>query len=200
MLNVGSDFSVGFVDPVFEAQETFRAILHGLAHPGHVVETTASLSPPPPLCDASAAIALTLFDFDTPIWLDPKTNTEKVRHFLRFHTGCSLVDEPVKASFAIICDPHYLEDLQRFNIGTDEAPENSTTIIYQVNKIFASGTGRKFKGPGIEDEIKILVDGVPDDFWFRRKLVNDSFPRGIDIFFTESHRVVGLPRTTRVEA
>ncbi|MGA0345954.1 MAG: phosphonate C-P lyase system protein PhnH [Alphaproteobacteria bacterium] len=200
MLNVGSDFSAGFADPVFEAQETFRAILHGLSHPGRVVETTASLSPPSPLCNATAAIALTLFDFDTPVWLDPKTSTEEVRQFLSFHTGCPLVEEPIKASFAIVCDPHHLEDLQRFNMGTDEAPENSTTIIYQVNRIFNAATGKKCKGPGIKDEIQILVDGVSDDFWFQRKLVNDSFPRGIDMFFTESHRVVGLPRTTRIES
>ena len=60
----------GFATPVLSAQTTFRAVLNALARPGSVHPMTVAVSVPPPLAAGAAAIALTLCDHDTPIWLD----------------------------------------------------------------------------------------------------------------------------------
>ena len=46
----------------------------------------------------TAAIALTLFDHDTPIWLDPPmSGTPDVTKWLKFHTGAPVVRTPRSA-------------------------------------------------------------------------------------------------------
>ena len=74
-----------FADPPLAAQETFRAALHAMSYPGGVMEAGFGLDAPAPLFKATAALALTLFDFETPVWLDAAASTDEVKAFLRFH-------------------------------------------------------------------------------------------------------------------
>jgi len=40
----------------------------------------------------TAAIALTLFDHDTPLWLDPSmSGTSEVTKWFKFHTGAPVI-------------------------------------------------------------------------------------------------------------
>lgn len=59
----------GFSQPVFEAQSVFRAVMDGMARPGTHQTVAVSLHPPAPFGLAQAAIALTLCDADTRVWL-----------------------------------------------------------------------------------------------------------------------------------
>ena len=53
----------------------------------------------------TAAIALTLFDHDTPLWLDPiMSETSDVAKWLKFHTGAPVIADPSVCSFALIGD------------------------------------------------------------------------------------------------
>ena len=54
------------------AQSTFRSVMDAMARPGSVQRIAAAARPPPPMMRGTAAIALTLFDHDTPIWLDAR--------------------------------------------------------------------------------------------------------------------------------
>jgi len=188
-----------FADPVFGAQETFRAALHAMSYPGRILEAGFDLEPPSPLHKATAALALALFDFETPVWLDRTGATEDVRAFLKFHCGCPIVEDPAAAQFAIVTDAETMPSLDRFNAGTDEAPETAAMVILQVSRFIANSEGLTLTGPGIEKDLMVLIDGVPRSVWTTRKAIVANFPRGIDLFLTEAHRLIGLPRTTRIE-
>ena len=67
----------GFDDTVVSTEQTFRAILTAMGHPGQVVQTPNNLSFPKALNSASAATCMTWLDYETPVWtsfLPAKTN------------------------------------------------------------------------------------------------------------------------------
>src|SRR4029077_621203 len=118
----------GFADKVRSAQSTFRAVMDAMARPGTVQRITAWLDAPKPLTSPAAAIALTLFDHDTTIWLDePLSAASHVARWLRFHTSAPITAERRYATYALIGDPLALPDLETFALGSEEYPDRSTT-------------------------------------------------------------------------
>lgn len=95
-----AEMPAGFADKVFSAQSTFRSIMDAMARPGTVQRVVAAVGVPAPMMRATASIALTLFDHDTPIWLDSRmSETPDVTKWLRFHTSAPVVaDFPSPAS------------------------------------------------------------------------------------------------------
>jgi alpha-D-ribose 1-methylphosphonate 5-triphosphate synthase subunit PhnH len=189
---------VGFADPVLDSQRAFRSILDALAHPGRVVTLSGPGAAPLPLGPASTAVCLTLLDFETPLWLDDRAATGPAREFLRFHCGAPLVAAPGDARFALITDLTAMPPLAAFDAGTDERPDRSSTLVVQVGELH-EGIGRRLRGPGIDSEARLDVDGVPGAFWNAVRANAGRFPRGVDLLLCADHRLAALPRTTRVE-
>jgi alpha-D-ribose 1-methylphosphonate 5-triphosphate synthase subunit PhnH len=184
----------GFSDPVHDAQASFRAILDAMAHPGLPVELSARLAPPAPLGAAAAAVALTLCDAETPLWLD--SALESCADYLRFHCGAPLATPDI-AQFALIGAPAAPPSLDGFSLGSDEYPDRSTTLIVEVERLRA-GHGMTLSGPGIAGTAQLELAGLPKQFWAERALLTELFPRGLDVIFTCDYRLAALPRTTRV--
>ncbi len=67
-----AEMPAGFADKVLSAQTTFRAVMDAMARPGSVHCIASASGTPPGMMRGTAAIALTLFDHDTPLWLDPR--------------------------------------------------------------------------------------------------------------------------------
>ncbi|GAB4537205.1 MAG: phosphonate C-P lyase system protein PhnH [Roseibium sp.] len=191
--------AAGFSDPVHDAQRCFRAIMNAVARPGTRQAISAgSLTPPAPLSPVAAAIALTLFDYDTPVWLDrPLMTSEAVTSFLRFHTGAPIVSEPVEAAFALIAAPESMHPLAGFNQGTAEYPDRSTTVIL-AGQTFEGSPAVKLSGPGIKDTELFATGPVPRVFWDQAVANNRQFPRGVDLLFAGTAHVAALPRSTTV--
>lgn len=187
-----AELAPGFRDPVHDAQTMFRAILDALAHPGRIVERPAALAAPAPLGDAAAAIALTLCDMDTPIWLD--SGLVRCADYLRFHCGAPL-SAPGDAHFAFVSDPSALPALDAFALGSDEYPDRSTTLVVEVAGLRA-GEGHTLSGPGIAESTRLAVTGLPDGFWRERETLAVLMPRGLDVIFTCGPRLAVVPRTT----
>lgn len=185
----------GFPDPILDAQRSFRALLEAIAHPGRIVDVGHELTPPASLNVASAALCLTLLDYDTAIWLDPELAGEDVCDYLRFHTGAVRTPSSDAADFVLATDIPPLEVLR---LGSDIYPDRSATLVVQVAAIAADGPLR-CSGPGIASQTRLDLVGLDRDvvqFWRDNNLL---FPRGVDAVFTAGTRLCCLPRTTRVE-
>ena len=192
-----SDLTPGLNDPVFDGQAIFRALLTAMASPGRLQEVPETVEGPAPLTPAAAGIALAMFDLATPVWLAPVVDSAAVRGFLAFHCRCPIANDPAAAAFAIV-DGDSAGDLAKFAPGTPEYPDRSTTVIIQVDGI-AEAPGARLRGPGIKDHHDLRVTGVDDRFWAAQAANAKRFPLGVDVVLAHGHRLVALPRTTKVE-
>jgi len=189
----------GLADPVHDAQRVFRAALEALSRPGTIEPLPVAVAAPPSLNAWAGALALTLIDGSTPVWLDATLDTPAVRTWLRFHCGCRLVDAPEAAAFALVGDGTALADLSVFALGPPEYPCYSATVIVQVTGLATGQAGRRLTGPGIADEARLEVSGLADGFW--RALADNGalYPEGVDVFLAAPDALAGLPRSVMVE-
>lgn len=185
-----------FADPVHDTQQAFRALLAAISRPGSPQYPCLPTAGPIGLSPAVCAIALTLFDETTAVWLDPRLKDGDAARYLRFHTGAQLAPEKGAAAFAIIVTPGLLLDLTAFPGGDSAYPDRSSTIVVQLPSL-VGGPEVILKGPGIEETVSISPIGLPEGFW---NIWNDNagrYPCGIDIYLTDGTAVIGLPRTTK---
>lgn len=197
-LAIAQAIPLGFADPVRDAQIAFRGVLDAMSHPGKLVTLGIALDPPPPLMPATAALCLTLADFETPLWLDGHAAVSEVASYLRFHCGAPLVSSPQEARFAVLPGGDALPSLECFDRGTEELPERSATLLIQVDDLRNEG-GMRLTGPGIADHRRLAVRGVAAQFWQEWRLNHALFPRGVDVVFIAGSCIAALPRTTHVE-
>ena len=195
-----AELPAGFADKVLSAQSTFRSVMEAMARPGSVQRVTAAVGTPPPMMRGAAAIALTLFDHDTPIWLDEKmSETMDVARWLKFHSGAPIVPDSSICHFALIADAGALPDLGRFSLGTNEYPDRSTTLILQVASL-TQGPAYELRGPGIDGSAVLNATFEPKDLFDRLAINATLFPRGIDVVLVADDAIVAIPRTTRLAA
>lgn len=185
----------GFSDPVLDSQSTFRKVLDAMSRPGVAVSLDVAAAPTG-LNGASAALALTLMDFDTPIYLSESLQSDAVTSWLRFHCSAPLTEAPREAAFAILAESDAWPMLDQFNPGDAKYPDLSTTLILQVEAL-TGGPEIGLTGPGIQDEAIVSPRGLPEDFWDVRAKNVAAFQLGVDCFITSGHGLFGLPRTTR---
>lgn len=198
MQAVTATVATGFLDPVHEAQSVFRATLDAMSRPGRIIDATTQLSAPAPLSALAGAVALTLVDNDTPVWLDTVLRTAAVEDYLQFHTGCPITADPGEAMFGLIADLAHMPDFDDFAFGEVEYPDRSVTLILQVEAMTAK-PGVRFSGPGVEREHVITIDPLDDEFWRSVQRNNARFPLGIDFIFTTDDTVSACPRSTVVK-
>ena len=195
-----AELPAGFTDKVLSAQSTFRLVMDAMAHPGSVYRIAAAVEAPRPLMRASAALALTLCDHDTPIWLDrPMSEAPGLANWLKFHSGAPIVTDPSAASFALIADGGALPKLDSFSFGSAEYPDRSTTLILQVESL-TQGQRYELCGPGINGTVVLRAAIEPKDLFGRLAVNAASFPRGIDVVLIAGGEIVAIPRTTRLAA
>jgi alpha-D-ribose 1-methylphosphonate 5-triphosphate synthase subunit PhnH len=182
---------------VLAAQSTFRKVMDATARPGTIHTTVEGAVAPKPLAGAAAAIALTLFDHDTPVWLDAAFASDAVTQWLRFNTGCPIVTDQAQSAFAVAGDLAALPQLESFALGTPDYPDRSTTLILQVANL-TGGDALTLSGPGIRDTATLAPQGLPKDFVEQLAANRALFPRGVDVLLVAGHDIAALPRTTIV--
>ncbi|MGC2082572.1 MAG: phosphonate C-P lyase system protein PhnH [Bradyrhizobium sp.] len=192
-----SELSAGFTDKVLSAQSTFRSVMEAMARPGSVQRVAAEVGAAAGLMPAVAAIALTLCDHDTPVWLDPQLEAKGVAEWLKFHTGAPVTAASADASFALVTDAAALPALDSFALGSSEYPDRSTTVILQVESL-SGGRAYDLRGPGIDGVATLNATIAPDDLLERLAVNASLFPRGIDVVLVHGDALVAIPRTTRL--
>ncbi|MAI12595.1 MAG: phosphonate C-P lyase system protein PhnH [Rhodospirillaceae bacterium] len=185
----------GFDDPIYESQIVFRKILKVMSEPGTIKKIKNKLSAPAPMMRATAAICLTLMDFQTKVWLDLPQDSE-VSKYLKFHTGLKLVEHSSEADFVVFFTAP--AELPPLNLGTDDNPETAATVIIQTQSLDDIGK-LKLTGPGIKKSRFLNAENIPASLWDHRVKANSLFPKGIDIILTSDKKLSALPRTTKLK-
>jgi alpha-D-ribose 1-methylphosphonate 5-triphosphate synthase subunit PhnH len=186
----------GFVNPVLSAQSTFRVVLAATARPATMQPIAAKAAAPAPLSRSAAAVALTLCDYDTPVWLDAPLAKADVVEWFRFQCGAKIVAEPGAASFAFAAAPAELPPFESFKLGTPDYPDRSTTIVMLV-KSFDAGAELIVAGPGMREPRALRADPLPGDVAERLARNHSLFPLGVDLLLVDEDRLAALPRSVR---
>ncbi|WP_273785303.1 phosphonate C-P lyase system protein PhnH [Brucella intermedia] len=200
MLPSSPAFEGGLANPVTDAQSVFHAVMHAMANPGRIYPLAAAATPPQPLTPELGVIAATLLDHDATVWCDAAiAANQNATAWLTFHTGAPRVEKADAAQFALVSDVSLLPSLADFSQGNAEFPDRSTTIVLAVASL-KSGQGFVLKGPGIDGERSLHVDGLPQDFIQQWRENGAQYPLGVDLVLVCDGAVAALPRTTRISA
>ena len=186
----------GFTDPVHDSQAVFRLMLESLSRPGKIIPMKVAVPAPTGVLPETAAIALTLFDTDTAVWL--QDGSPALLDYLGFHCGCPVSATPGDATFAVITDIGSCPAISAFNPGTPEYPDRSSTLIIQVGSL-AGRIARRITGPGIREAEHIAIAELPSTFWRSVESNHALYPCGVDMIFVAPGAILGLPRSTRLE-
>lgn len=188
----------GFSDPVFQSQAAFRALLAALSEPGKLQRVASEIAPPEGLAIATATALLTLADYETPVWLPEALRNGPAGAWLRFHCAAALVDDPTEAAFAVIDGTAGEPNLSAFNLGTDQFPDRSTTVIVQVSGL-EGGPALTLSGPGISGSRNIAPQGLRPGFTEELRENNALYPLGVDVVLACGDSMIGLPRSTQIQ-
>ena len=186
----------GFANPVLDAQATFRSVLSALAEPGTLHRVAIPAECCPGFSSAMTALALTLADFETRLWLDVGSQGAAAAH-LRFQTGAPVTAAVGDATFAFITQPQAMLTLSAFAQGSLDYPDSSCTIVVDVRAIETTH-GFRLTGPGIPGLRRLHIKPLPETFAADIAANRAVFPMGVDLLFCRDTMVAALPRTTFV--
>jgi len=199
-LHANLQSGTGFADPVPSSQSVFRAVMNALARPGSIQTIADAMHAPLPLMQATAGVALTLFDHDTPVWLDDRFAADsEISAWLRFQSDAPLTSDTSRAAFALIHNGANVPNFENFASGTPEHPDRSTTLVVQVDTL-TEGPELVLRGPGIKGAASLRAGALPSNFVERLRANWASFPQGVDLLLVCGTELVALPRSTHVTA
>ncbi|MDR1043714.1 MAG: phosphonate C-P lyase system protein PhnH [Candidatus Adiutrix sp.] len=184
----------GFEDYGLSSQRVFRLALGCLSRPCRALDFEAREGRPAwPLPPVAAALALTLLDSATPVWLSP--SWRKAGDWLRFHRGCPVGGQAEKAAFILAASPAELPPLASLNQGSDRYPDSSATVI--VASVLPLDGRRPWlaEGPGLDGPVIFEGHGLEAGFLDQWRGNRAAYPRGVDIFLAGEKHLAGLPRS-----
>jgi len=185
---------------IFDAQLVFRKVLDAMARPGKVVNLSDISLNPPAENKYPFLILFTLLDHEVGfkvLGAKNKGDTEEMSRYITSNTG-GRESSLENADFILIYGGSSGGRMHEMKRGTLEYPDESTTLIYDVERI---GTGMllTISGPGIRDERKMAIDGIKEEEIRDMVRVNSEFPLGIDVIFSDRYgNIIALPRSMKV--
>jgi alpha-D-ribose 1-methylphosphonate 5-triphosphate synthase subunit PhnH len=201
-----SSVVAGFSHASFGSQAVFRSALQALSHPGRCVPVVRDAELPGHGNAAAAVFLLALLDADCTLWLSPSLRGSDADLWLRFHTGCQLVEHATQAQFVWVGAADPMPALHSLRQGSDEFPDQSATCVIDVHHLCATPATATtpdmqywtLGGPGIREAAQVGVAGLTADFVAQWAHNHAGFPCGVDLFLATHDALVGLPRTTQI--
>jgi alpha-D-ribose 1-methylphosphonate 5-triphosphate synthase subunit PhnH len=192
-----SHFWPALPDPVLDGQKLFRQLLNALSQPGTVHELHGPVPPQAGMGSALWGGLLALCDLEINVWIAPEMDSSGLRSSLKFHSGCRFCDDPEDADFAVLdaAAPLYIDAFRR---GDPKNPERSTTLFIRVEQL-VTDRGWHLSGPGIPEQRRLDIGASHPDLLAALRANRPTFPCGLDVFFVCGERLVGVPRSTRIE-
>jgi alpha-D-ribose 1-methylphosphonate 5-triphosphate synthase subunit PhnH len=163
------------------ANATFEALMWALSRPGD----TRTLPEP-----GFGAIIETLVDIECCAFADAPEMRERI-----VASGADLADGVGAADHVFMSSLDGAEAiLAEINCGSALYPDDGATLIVAVAH---QGQRIRLSGPGINGTTEVAL-AVSQGFWAMRDLLC-VYPEGFDIFFVDGDKVIGIPRSTKVE-
>lgn len=178
------------IDPVHDTRTTFRALVDATSRPGTVEQT--------PVESAAYAVVSTLVDHEVTFYGDDGTLRTALERESRLsptsfeEADVALVDGTTDGR---------VTDAKR---GTLKEPSDGATIVYDVDELLAQPVEDRslavsVAGPGVLDERRFGVGGLPGSEVTAIADAQSTYPRGVDVYLCAADRVVALPRSVDVE-
>ncbi len=211
-------FDDSFDDAANAAQKNYRAVLSAMSRPGSIVSLNHIPKLPTQVITHSEAeahrmagllaLARTLCDADTPLWLDAPLRQPALAQYLRFHCSAPIMadNQSQESAFAFIADAQNMPHLHAFNQGSMDSPEKATTVIIacplkraaELNEWPRHSTQNSLRLPFTEHSIEML----PIWFWDDISANRAYYPLGVDCIFVDAHaqgvHIMALPRFVRI--
>jgi alpha-D-ribose 1-methylphosphonate 5-triphosphate synthase subunit PhnH len=169
------------VQTAFEAgtHATFEALMWAFSYPGQTRRLEGKF----------AAIADALLDLETSAFTDDVALETKLRA-----TGAKL-KALEDAEYVFLPELTDLELLRSAQRGSTLYPDRAATLI--IGAKLDTGTPLRLTGPGIQTALEVQTN-LPLEFWRVRDEVI-AYPIGWDVLIVDGLKILGLPRTTRIE-
>ena len=164
------------------ANATFDALLWALSRPG----LPRTLPAP-----GEGPIIAALLDRECAVYTADPNLTQPIRR-----TGADVADI-ARADHVFLGALVSNAALAEVAVGSDLYPDDGATVILRAD--IGSGPTVTLSGPGVDGGVALQLGGLPDGFWGARA-ARIRYPMGFDLFFVDGDQVVGLPRSTHVEA
>ena len=168
-------------DQEASANGAFDALMWALSRPGHIRTLPAP---------GVTGIVDALIDGECRVWAEDPA----VEHSAR-RAGAELASVDV-ADHVFAGSGDVAGLIARLAVGSDLHPEGGATLVLPAR--LEQGAGLRLSGPGVDGTVEIAVDDVPEAAWAARAAVS-RYPKGFEMFLIDGDRVLGLPRSTRVE-
>lgn len=166
------------------AHQAYDALMQALARPGELRHL-----PEPGLAVAGEC----LLDLEVGFF----ASDVALGHRLARTGARPTVPERADYLFLPSADAEAIGDAVKARPGDQLYPDRAATLFLGARL----GAGRRLRlsGPGVSGRREIRVDDVAPSFWTERDRVC-RYPLGWDVFLLDGTQVIGLPRSTQVEA
>ncbi len=170
----------------FEAKThaTFDALMWAFSYPGRIQQFKLE-----PSETGFSVIAEALLDLETSAWTNNPDLEQKIRA-----TGAK-IKTLEQAQYVFCHEFPTLELLRVIRRGTPLEPDTSATLILAAG--LETGQKLRLSGAGIQDALEVQID-LPLEFWDVREEVL-AYPIGWDVLIVDGSRLLGIPRSTRIE-
>ncbi|NMS90433.1 phosphonate C-P lyase system protein PhnH [Clostridioides difficile] len=181
-------------------QEIYRKLLDSASFPGKLnnidninIENNTKLS------NGAIGIAITLLDQEVTFYVE--NHTQKDIKNIRALTMSNQVD--YKKSDYLFLDINSEIDILQVRIGSFEYPDESATIIHQVNDLSIDYQTKYIKldlsGSGIKSKNSLYIDGVKKEFLERLSTINKDYPIGVDLILVDKKgELAFIPRSSKL--